>query len=230
MGPYYYTNPMPASAAITRTAVYLTPGVSTHSIATLAAARLTELRTLRDATLGITLPPPTSHYQPKTLLQLVSVFLAAGATSPLSWNQSSAAVTIPNMNATALGDLRTEYNFVTWTGNTSAYMQCNLETRGKDYLGTCVPLGRTCTVTNNDTFPYNCTAGVGMTAPYPASLPYNVSNAEYRQQCELPCDKYYDCRQLCECWGACKSDQVTALVLSLCHVTGSRCVWLNSSP
>ena len=96
------------------------------------------------------------------------------------WNTSATnALTIPNMNSTALGDLRTEYNFVSWTGNTTAYMQCALDSRGPQYLGQCVTMNQTCTVSNLDTAPYNCTLPGG-TAPYPTSLPYNLSNADYR--------------------------------------------------
>ena len=43
LGPWFYTNPMPASAAITRTSVYNNPNVTTDSIALLAVARLAEV-------------------------------------------------------------------------------------------------------------------------------------------------------------------------------------------
>ena len=82
LGPYY-TNPQPAHQAITRSSVYNNPGVTTQSIARLAAKRLVELEGLRKGTLGITIPPPSSLYSSVTLGQLVSLFLAAGAVSPL---------------------------------------------------------------------------------------------------------------------------------------------------
>ena len=83
LGPTYYTNPQPAFQAITRSSVYNNPGVTTQSIARLAAKRLIELQGLRQDTLGISIPPPSSLYTSVTLGQLVSLFLAAGAVSPL---------------------------------------------------------------------------------------------------------------------------------------------------
>ena len=69
-GTWYATNPKPAQAALSRTNIMAT-GVTTVTLETLSTARLVELRSMRDSMLGIVLPPPTSHYQPKTLLQLV---------------------------------------------------------------------------------------------------------------------------------------------------------------
>jgi hypothetical protein len=47
---------------------------------------------------------------------------------------------------------------VSWVGNTTAYMTCNLPARGPQYVGTCYTPPVSCVSTNNDTRPYNCTA------------------------------------------------------------------------
>lgn len=57
--------------------------MTTQSIAKLAAKRLVELDDLRQGTLGIIIPPPSDLYSAVTLGELVSLFLAAGAVSPL---------------------------------------------------------------------------------------------------------------------------------------------------
>ena len=91
----------------------------------MAANRLVELGKIRQASLNITIPPPDANmYTSKTLGQLVSLFLAAGAISPLQWNvQTGQTPSLPDANSTALGDLRTNYNMVRWTGNTTSYLQ-----------------------------------------------------------------------------------------------------------
>lgn len=48
------------------------------------------------------------------------------------WN-SSPTPSLPDANSTALGSIRTDYNFVSWTGNTSAYLQV-----GDQQTNTCI--------------------------------------------------------------------------------------------
>ena len=35
-----------------------------------------------------------------------------------------------------------------------------------------------------------------------------LASPAYRLGCELPCDRYYDCTAVCECWSSCKTDEV----------------------
>lgn len=209
LGPYYYSNPQPAYQAITRTTVYNNPNVTLQSIASLARARTTELDTIQDQTLGITVPSPDSKSYPvKTLNEIVNQFLMAGATSPLNWARTPA--TLPDMNSTALGDLRTEYNFVAFQGNSTAYLQCNLNQRGPKYVGTCVNMPVSCKLSGTDNPPYNCTeyaTGSNFTG-------LSMSDVSYRQGCEFNCDRLQDCTTICECWGSCKTNQ--ACVCNAC--------------
>ncbi len=192
--------------AITRSSVYNNPNVTCASIAALAGTRRGELRVLRQATLGIQILPPTmSTYPNKTVADVVNQFMAAGAITPYNWNISGSTPTLPDSNSSALGDLRTEYNLVTWTGNTTAYLQCNLAVRAPNYLGICVPMNVSCAVTNNDTYPYNCT---DLTTTPPTNITGTMSSASYRVQCEMPCNNVVDCSTICECWGSCKRNQV----------------------
>lgn len=49
-----------------------------------------------------------------------------------------------------------EYNQVTWSGGADAYLTCNLEVRGPEYIGACQQ-SIECSRPNN-TVPYECTA------------------------------------------------------------------------
>jgi len=203
LSPLFATSPQPMNALIKRSTVYAAD-VTALGIKTIAELRLQELRTLRDATLDdILVPTPDAgRYSARSLGTVVQQFLAAGATSPLAWNGTSRVLLLPDMNSTALGDLRTEYNLVKWAGNTTGYLKCDLEKRGPEYLGTCTPQAVTCAASGSDTAPWECTDGTS-SALFPATSPYNTSSVAYRSQCELPCERALDCNTLCECWGNC---------------------------
>lgn len=68
-------------------------------------------------------------------------------------------------------------------GNNTAYLQCDLASRGPAYLGTCQPMlnNVSCVVSTNDTIPYNCTINN-------AAVPGSLSSVNYRITCEQPCD------------------------------------------
>lgn len=204
LGPFYYSNPQPAFQAMTRTTVYNNPNVTLQYIATLAGARSVELSSIEDQTLNnITVTSPDSkRYPDKTLNQIVNQFLMAGATSPLTWATKPAS--LPDMNSTALGDLRTDYNFVAFEGNSTAYLQCNLQQRGPEYVGTCTNMPVSCILSGTDNPPYNCTdyaTGSNFTG-------LGMGDVSYRRDCEFNCDRFQDCSTLCECWGSCKKNQV----------------------
>ena len=205
VGPNYINGIQPANQAITRTSIYNNPLVTTQSIARLAAARAIELNKQRQDVLAIDIPPPSELYTPKTLAQLISLFLAAGAVSPIRniGTTGGPTPTLPDANSTALGDLRTQYNMVKWTGNTTSYLQCDLANRGSDYLGICWALNVTCTTTNNDTAPYKCFDLLSN-----ANVTGTVASPTYRLGCELPCDRVQDCTTLCECWSSCSTSEV----------------------
>jgi hypothetical protein len=211
LGPFYYTRPQPAYQAITRATVYNNPNITLQTLAGLSNNRTTELNSIQDETLNITITSPlTSKYPDKTLNEIVNQFLMAGASSPLSW-QTASSILLPDMNSSALGDLRTEYNFVSFKGNATAYLQCNLETRGKNYVGKCMEMPVSCALSGGDNPPYLCTeysTGNNFTGLL-------MSDASYRQGCEFPCDRQKDCSTVCECWGSCKTNQ--ACVCDACR-------------
>lgn len=94
----------------------------------------------------------------------------------------------PELNSTALfgagAGLRTAYNLVEWQGNNTAYMSCDLPSRGREYVGQCAAMPVTCVANgNNDTVPYNCTD-----AATNATVPGTLASVTYRQTCEFNCD------------------------------------------
>lgn len=99
------------------------------------------------------------------LLQVRAAFAAANATASF----------LPA--APALGALAVDYNLAVWEGNTTAYLTCNLDIRGPEYLGTCVDMPVTCAANTaaSDARPYNCTrlSDGGVVAG-------NISDASYR--------------------------------------------------
>jgi len=202
-GPMYYSVPPPAALAISRRTIYSNPNITGLDIVQRANARIAEVQgQMQDTLINVTLiPPPTSSIGNKTILEVVSQFLAAGASDPLVANVSN--VFLPDANSTALGDLRFDYNLVFWQGNTSAYMQCNLDQRGPKWLGVCQPMNVTCLVQANDTVPYICTDIASNT-----TIGGSLNNLAYRLNCEMPCDQYLDCNTVCECYGACSNTEL----------------------
>jgi hypothetical protein len=145
---------------------------------------------------NIAIPYPIKAYQNYTFVNttlgaLVDTFSAANAS----------ARAVPRPSSPLLGKMTTSYNLAIWAGNTTAYMKCDLEDRGKDYLGECVAMNVTCTASTNDTVPYTC---VDLTSATPnTTIPGSLSTPSYRANCETPCDRRLDCNAICECWGTC---------------------------
>lgn len=77
--------------------------------------------------------------------------------------------------APALGPLAVDYNLATWGGNTTAYLTCNLDIRGPEYLGRCVAMPVSCTSNPVDSRPYNCTK-----LDDSSVILGSISNATYR--------------------------------------------------
>lgn len=125
--------------------------------------------------------------------------------------------TLPSANATQLNQtslwgpngLQTSYNLTAWIGNTTAYMYCDLQDRGPQYLGVCMDMPVNCITTTSDSVPYNCT-----TIPGNATIAGNLSDTSYRANCEAPCDAQLDCNAICQCYGACSATQVGASALA----------------
>ena len=114
----------------------------------------------------------------------------------------------PKLNLTAwttLGvstGMQTMYNLVKWTGNTTAYLTCNLPLRNNTYVGMCVDMDVSCVASTNDTVPYTCTKYADN-----STVVGTIADTDYRVGCELPCDKKLDCNALCECYGTCSDNQ-----------------------
>jgi hypothetical protein len=96
-------------------------------------------------------------------MQVRAAFAAAGANT--TWLPAAPAVS----------PLAVDYNLATWDGNTTAYLTCNLNIRGPEYLGSCASLPVTCTSNAADSAPYNCTR-VSDGTPVAG----NISSATYR--------------------------------------------------
>lgn len=97
------------------------------------------------------------------LHQVRSAFTTAGANA--TWLPS----------AQTLGVVAVNYNLAEWNGNTTAYLTCNLNIRGPEYLGTCADMPVACVATTVDAQPYNCSRlSNGLT------VAGNISNAGYR--------------------------------------------------
>ena len=197
---------------LTRRTVY-NPNVTLLDLSARAKARIIEASFQQNDTLfNITIPPPLSNttYDNLTVAEVVTYFeaginnYAAGAgISPPQYNNS-----LPDHNDTGLGPLRTDYNLVTWLGNTTAYMICDLPMRGPTYVGTCQDLTNTCTqtTTGDASVPWTCTHlidGVDQNVTVKGSL----ADEAYRADCEAPCDHVQDCNILCQCYGTCSSTQ-----------------------
>lgn len=120
------------------------PAISFATLASRAQARITEVRGQAAEAAAIVVPAPLGN---TTLANILSAFTAAGASRTF----------LPQQTAPALAPLNFTYDLATWQGNTTAYMQCALDARGAQFIGTCVAQNVTCAVTANDTTPYNCT-------------------------------------------------------------------------
>lgn len=126
-----------------------------------------------------------------SLAQLVGAFIAAGASTTY----------LPP--ATALAPpLNISYNLAAWDGSTAAYMRCSLPLRTPQYVGMCEAQTVACAPLN-DTTPYACSL---VATGVPVSG--NLSFSEYREACELPCDRRLDCAAICDCTAACGANEV----------------------
>ncbi|GLI64894.1 hypothetical protein VaNZ11_008286 [Volvox africanus] len=120
-------------------------------------------------------------------------------------NSNANTTFLPNPTNRSLGFFRISYNLASWVGNTSAYMRCNLADRAPDYVGQCVAMKVTCVSTVNDMVPYTCSRNETYSNGTwnIITVPGSISNGTYRTDCEVPCDKRFDCNTICECFGAC---------------------------
>jgi hypothetical protein len=121
------------------------PNLTFGDWATRTAARIAEIKTQQDSVAAVSITGPDGTTA--TVGQVLAAFQAAGATT--AWLPAAPAVGSP----VAIAD----YNLATWDGNTTAYLSCNLELRGPEYLGTCTDMPVTCAGQTNDTAPYACT-------------------------------------------------------------------------
>lgn len=146
------------------------PGVTFSTYATRTIARIAEIATQQANVLQISIQSPDSTNA--TISDIVDAFKAAGAST----------TTLPA--SPSLGPFALDYNLAQWGGNTTAYLTCNLDVRGPEYLGACVDLPVTCT--NNpgsDTRPYNCTKVADN-----STVPGTIRNITYRLVMALyPC-------------------------------------------
>lgn len=195
-GPTLSTQPQKAYLNLTRSSVY-NPNITMVGMWTRSAARILEIQASAADTAAITLPAVTTSYNAITVRTVTGNFVAAGGSSS----------TLPLPDATGLGDqpagVSTSYNLAIWQGNVTAYLQCDLGSRGSSFVGTCVAMNVSCAVTSNDTTPYNCTNLLDVNN---ATIAGNLSSATYANTCEMPCDRKLDCDAICECFGTCGSD------------------------
>ncbi|KAG2499695.1 hypothetical protein HYH03_002630 [Edaphochlamys debaryana] len=192
------TQPQRAFLNMTRRVVY---GVNVHllDLAPRAQARYLEVIQQAANVSSIAVPPPLSSYQnytflPTTVGAVYDSFIAAGATSSA----------LPDPANATLGQFALPYNLIEWPGNRTAYLQCDLQKRAPEYVGTCVDMNVTCTAQpSNATVPYICTdvllGGVAIGG--------DMSISDYRARCEMPCERRLDCATVCECYGGCGAGQ-----------------------
>ena len=64
----------------------------------------------------------------------------------------------PDPSTPLLSDFQIVYNLANWTGNTTAYMRCDLPGRASEYVGNCSAMPVSCAVNIGGAGqPYNCT-------------------------------------------------------------------------
>jgi hypothetical protein len=132
-----------------------------------------------------------------TVGQVVAAFQAAGATA--AWLPAAPAIGPPIAVA--------DYNLATWDGKTTAYLSCNLDLRGPEYLGTCIDMPVTCAAQTNDTAPYSC-----MRAADNSTVPGSIRNSTYR--CEQASVMVQRQRIACAAHHLCLAALCTAAVLA----------------
>ncbi|KAG2493793.1 hypothetical protein HYH03_008013 [Edaphochlamys debaryana] len=195
-GVKYQTEPQKAALNMTRRIVYNT-AVHLLDLRPRAQARMDEVKEqMADVRANVIIYAPMTSYHNYTFTNvtlgtLYDAFVGANATNS----------SIPDMASPALGQFAISYDLVSWNGNTTAYMKADLINRGPEYVGQCVAMNNTCVSTTNDTRPYNCTDLNGVT------IPGNLSVSSYRDNCEIPCDRRFDCNTICECYGTCSTGE-----------------------
>lgn len=230
LGVTYALQPQPAYLNITRRTIYAA-NVTMQSVIERARARINETRFQQLELLNIDVPASSSfNYSFPASIKIADLFVAFNkalgvdaASNALCASQGCTPVwlptdstiylpngTLPDANSTALNStfpdnvgLQTGYNLISWSGNTTAYMVCNLPTRGVEYLGVCTDMSVSCVSTSNDSTPYNCTD-----LSSNQTVSGNLSSIDYRSKCETSCDRQLDCNTLCECYGTCSSTQM----------------------
>lgn len=136
-------------------------GISFAEYANRARARITEIAAQQASVAALSISGPNATTA--TVGQVKAAFAAAGANSTY----------LPA--APAVGPLAVTYNLATWDGNTTAYLGCNLDIRGPEYVGWCAAMPVTCEALAVDSKPYNCTSLADRSV-----IAGNISNAGYR--------------------------------------------------
>lgn len=137
-------------------------GITFNDWATRTQARIDEIATQQANVSGRSITGPSGTTA--SVGQVKAAFEAAGATT----------TQLPAFSD--VGTLGVDYNLATWDGNTIAYLTCNLDIRGPEYLGTCTDMPVTCTGTiTSDTVPYNCTKASNGTV-----VEGSIRNSTYR--------------------------------------------------
>lgn len=107
-------------------------------------ARVAEIGVQQANVSGISMAGPNSTTT--TIAAITAAFKSAGANTTV----------LPA--STDINQFAVDYNLASWDGNTTAYLTCNLDIRGPDYVGKCTDLPVQCVVNpGSDTNPYNCT-------------------------------------------------------------------------
>jgi hypothetical protein len=177
------TNSSPNHRTLTHSLVQVyDPAISFATLASRAQARITEVRGQAAEAATIVVPAPLGNV---TLSKILAAFTAAGASRTF----------LPEQTTPTLAPLNFTYDLATWQGNTTAYMQCSLDARGAQFIGTCVAQNVTCAVTSNDTTPYNCTNVASGSA-----IAGNISVVAYRWVGGTGCAAVLCCASgLCRC-------------------------------
>eukprot|EP00798_Chlamydomonas_sp_ICE-L_P006111 gene6111-2715_t len=188
----YSTQPAPAYLNITRKTVY-DLAVTLPALAERAVARINEtLFQQLEMNTSLPVPPPGTGYPTFSVQDVLDLFVAANASQAV----------LPLSTSSLLGAIATTYNLVSWGGNTTAYMLCDLVDRAPEYIGQCVNMNVTCATTTDDARPYNCSTLDG------TLVAGTLASSTYRSQCEMPCDRLVDCNAICTCFGTCGVNQV----------------------
>lgn len=191
-GKTFSVTPPPAQLDL-RLRMVSQPNMTTVELGTRSTARIAEVQFQQQevGNLSLTAPDGTTFL----ISDLLSSFSTANAQTNTTFT------TLPSADDSDLGSFAVNYNLVTWQGNTTAYAKCDLINRGPDYVGICIDRNVSCVI-NTDNPPYNCTE-------YATGIPIagNLSVEAYRTSCEAPCDRYFDCGAICECFDSCSDTQ-----------------------